>query len=376
MIKKINRKNILITFFAFLLIILLSVSYIPFSSFADENETAEQDQNSQTEIQRDNLIVQAYNRKDSLISLENPIDYSGGKAYTINWTDLKEFSIYYSPDESNPPPIKYEEGKEELPENIIYTMNISISYLQGYTDEGNFNVSDTITLENVYTITQHGENSYKNLITNKYKLNIDTGERGIDKTTQEVVTIKEWGIYRFTLDVNGSEVVSDFFVVQPDLLISEQPKINYSIVSSDNSMHDSFNFYLENADIYKYIDKSALVWYVKGEGKDGTKYALTSSEVGKGNFTDCTASIYESIDRTGTTFYFNDNEISGKWQVWCEYQSHGTESPVQSNLIIEVETGLTIDGMVVVYIIIGAVILSILIVTIIAVVRKKKEKVW
>ena len=141
-------------------------------------------------------------------------------------------------------------------------------------------------------------------------------------------------------------------------------------------MHDSFNFYLENADIYKYIDKSALVWYVKGEGEDGTKYALTSSEVGKGNFTDCTASIYESIDRTGTTFYFNDNEISGKWQVWCEYQSHGTESPVQSNLIIEVETGLTIDGMVVVYIIIGAVILSILIVTIIAVVRKKKEKVW
>ena len=95
MIKKINRKNILITFFAFLLIILLSVSYIPFSSFADENETAEQDQNSQKELQKDNLIVQAYNREDSLISLENPIDYSGGKAYTINWTDLKEFSIFF-----------------------------------------------------------------------------------------------------------------------------------------------------------------------------------------------------------------------------------------------------------------------------------------
>ena len=376
MIKKINRKNMLISISIVFLIFLFIFSCIPLYSFADNSEDVNQEQNQPSGIQKDNLIVQAYNREDQLISLENPTEYSGGEAYTINWADIKEFSIYYNPDESNPPPIKYEQGKEELPENIVYTMSLSISYLQGYPDEGNFNVNDTITLENVYTITQKGENSYKNLVTNKYRLNIDTGERGIDETTQQAVTVKEWGIYRFTIDINGAEITSDFFVINPDLLISEQPKINYTIVSSENSMHDSFNFYLENADLYKYIDKSALTWYVKGEGKDGTKYALTSSDVGKGNFTDCTNSIYESIERNGTTFYFNDNEIAGKWQVWCEYESHGTERPIQSNLIIEVETGAIVDGMTIVWILVGAVILSIIVVLTIAIIRKNKEKVW
>lgn len=367
---KASKQKIFISILILLIAITVCLNYVPKFSFAEENNTT-------SVLSEESLVVEANDRDKQPIDLSqlSTISYSGGIAYPLEWSKLKEFVIYYIPDETTPPPISYEQGKEELPENIIYTLNISIDYLKGYVDDGIFNIGGkTIHLENVRTFTQKGENGYKNFLTNKFTLNIDSGVSGMFQ--EQNVTISEWGIYRFTIDINGAKIVSDFYYVKPDTIIDEAPKINYQVVSSENSMHNAFICELTNANKYKYIDESSLVWYVKGEGQDGTKYALTADDLTKDSFIDCNASLYEYIDRTGTSFYFNDNNIAGKWQIWCEYKSYGSQDIQQSDIIIKVETGSSIDGMVLVYILIGLAITSIIVVFTIAIIRTKKDKVW
>lgn len=367
-----KRSNfIIILTFLFIAIFTLSIfTSIPLS-FADEITTPSEEETPGEEIPK-GLIVETYDRDGNEVKLTNTSSYDGGtnNAYRMNWADITRFTVYYSPDIENPP-----QKQENAAGEIVYNLSISIDYLQGYIDTSSFsNNNNVINLDDLFTMTKIGEDSYTSFITNKYNFFVDTGESG--QIAGQVKTIKEWGIYRFRLSINGDELTSDFYVVEPDYSISRQPEVGYKLASSINSMHDAFDFYLNNASDYKYIDKSRLKWYVKGIGKDETTYALVEEDLSKINFSECTNALYPTYERTGTTFYFNDNEKAGKWDVWCEYQSVKDPLPVTSDFVVTVETGTNIDLSLIIILICVAVVVAITIVIIVAAVKSKKEKVW
>ncbi len=306
--------------------------------------------------------IRVISRENQNIALENSASYSGGTAYRVDWSDAQEIVVSFAADAENPPTTD--------PENPVYTLSVSVNYLQGYISSNNFDVDDRISLEN---IDGAGSSDLTALSSFSYTLNLDEGITGTYAGNE--VTISGWGIYQFVIDINGQEAYSNYYAIEPSFSIAAAPEIAYNVVSSDNSMHDSFQFYLENFDDYAYIDEACLVWYVRGEGDDGTTYALCSSDLALANFSECSTSLYDSYERTGQTFLFNDNEISGKWEVWCEYRFNNATYSVSSN-VETVETGDSFDYFIIIYIVIALAVLALIVVIVTSVVKNKKEKVW
>lgn len=310
--------------------------------------------------------IRATSRNSENIALENPVSYSGGNAYRVKWSEIQSFSISFKP--------SVDVGEENLPatdaENPIYSLSISVNYLQGYISSNNFDIIDTITIENVDSTDSPDLAALSNFT---FTFDVDDGVSG--DFGGNTVTANGWGIYQFHVRINDREAFSDFYAVEPAYSIAAAPEIDYNVVSSDNSMHDSFEFYLVNFDDYQYIDTASLVWYVKGKSADGTIFALCSADLALDKFSECSAAIYTSYDRTGQTFFFNDNEHSGEWQVWCEYRYNNATYSTVSN-IETVKTGSSFDYFMIVYIVIGLAVLAAIVVIVTSVIKNKKEKVW
>lgn len=369
--KVFSVKNLFILLAIFVLAILLVLpnNIINSSSNAQEKASSGALGNS--------VKVELVNREDEVTPFPSHIEYSGGTAFVSQWSQSKEFRIKYVVDEDNIPT-----GIPDTsdPEILNYTMTINVEYLQGYNDsEGGFNIDAKVLFEDVVIDGENRsitKNDYNELQEVTYVFNID---EGITEKIGDVTKIAQgWGIYRFTIDINGFNSTSDFFVVEPSGELS-QPQIQATAIPSDNSMHNSYLFTLKNADEYKYIDQSCLVWYIDGVGLDGTKYCLLNDDydIALGIYTDGYTPLWpERYNRTGTEFTFNDNEISGTYEVWCRYQSHYSTTATSSDRRITVTTGNPTDYTFVIYIIVAVAILSIIITIIIAVMKKRREKVW
>lgn len=368
---KLFTKKSFFAILSVLMIVLFAFSFIPTLTYA-ENE----DDNVQVLSDNQDLIIEIYNRDGGLILDSSTTTYGENTAYLVNWEDVQEFRIYYDPTSDVVPQPIYEEDDEILPENEVYNLSIDVEYFQNYYDSNSLWAANRQIIENVYARTEKGQNSYKNLKLYKHSFNIDDGVTGTYQNNS--VTFKDWGIYRWTVTVNNLTFVSDFYIVQPTLMVSERPTIDYEITSSNLSLSDSFRFFLTNADDYRYVDEASLIWYVKGEGTDGTLYALTESDLrsGNANFTDCTASIVPEgeIDRTGTEFNF-DPAMAGKWDVWCEFQAHNSGA-VTSDRTINVETKAPFDVNIILWICLAVILAIVIAITIFSALRPKKDKVW
>ena len=368
---KLFTKKSFFAILSVLMIVLFAFSFMPTLTYA-ENE------NDNVQVLSDNqdLIIEIYNRDGGLILDSSTTTYGENTAYLVNWEDVQEFRIYYDPTSDVVPQPIYEEDDEILPENEVYNLSIDVEYFQNYYDSNSLWAANRQIIENVYARTEKGQNSYKNLKLYKHSFNIDDGVTGTYQNNS--VTFKDWGIYRWTVTVNNLTFVSDFYIVQPTLMVSERPTIDYEITSSNLSLSDSFRFFLTNADDYRYVDEASLIWYVKGEGTDGTLYALTESDLrsGNANFTDCTASIVPEgeIDRTGTEFNF-DPAMAGKWDVWCEFQAHNSGA-VTSDRTINVETKAPFDVNIILWICLAVILAIVIAITIYSALRPKKDKVW
>ena len=194
-----------------------------------------------------------------------------------------------------------------------------------------------------------------------------------------------WGIYRFILTINNVQLPSELYYVAPSKII-EAPTVTWKPVSSSTSIQDAFEFTIIN-ESYKYVDRNLIRWYVKGEANDGTKYALHKDDLGTADFptSDYKNALYDALDRDGTTFHFDTNNISGTWQVYCVIYE---EAPTFENLAtneelfstesdaIQVVSGKKIKASNVIWFIVagGAVLLGVIIFIIVKSV--KKEKVW
>lgn len=366
--KKISKKILPILFLTILLAIIFVFSF----SFAG-NTIASQNKNlftDQPSTLAENTLsgqfdILAISRDGENIVLGSPTSYYDSQAYAVDWADIERFSISFITDEDDPPPLN-----AQNPENPqTYNLTLTIRYLKTYLDYNNFSGNEIYTYVYVHPLTSDHQ-SFASLNYSVVVDNFNAGNAG-------------WGIYQFIVDINGAQATSLYYAVEPTRVVNDPPEIAYEEVPSDNSLHSTYEFYLVNEDDYRYVDPSCLVWYVKGESLDGTLYALLADDLNPDGekyeeFADCARSLYTRYDRTGAQFTFNDNEISGDWQVWCEYKYHSASEEItpSSSERVEVSTGASFNYLTVVYIVVGIAVASIIIVIVICVIKNKRERVW
>ena len=359
-----NKKHIFI-----LLAISLFMLLLPLISITTSVSFAE------TTALGGNIIIRAINN-GNVIEEDRQESFEDGIVHIYKWRDLGKtgwtINLKYQHDEDNlPPPYNPEDGASTTEE---YTFSVTVEYLKGYLDgDVGFNSDATHTVEKVGGERKHLKRAQLDNVDKIFDFC-----KGITATNtkNQVVNIKDWGIYRFKLIINGAEQYSDYYFIEPDNDVADAPVIKAKVTNSENSMHDSYILSLENQDAFQFVDGKNITWYVMGESKDGTLYALTNQDLADPRFAECTASLYTNIDRTGHEFLFNDNEIAGKWNIWCEYKNTATGVTVESENNLNVETGKDFNVITVLWIAGGLTVLISGVVVVLAIVRSKKDKVW
>lgn len=310
-----------------------------------------------------NFTISVSNRSAEL-SAEETMSYNGGTLKSYKWKNARRIILNYSPDSANLPP-NDSMGQQS------YSMYVSLEYLKGYT---NSNFSNHVTKENVFEDEEKSNLSASEL-NQIFYFDIDTGVSIANSQTKA----QGWGIYRFKITINGAEKYSDYVFISPEFVVDKQPSINYNVVHSTNSMHDSFEFFITNSNYFNYVDTNYIKWYVTGETTDGKKVVLTKQDLDNERFSDYDTFLYVNIERTGTTFLFNDNEIEGKWKVWCEFTNREGENHstiLASANTVEVKTSKNVKVTWVIWLVLGASAVAVAGVVGYAIYRSKKEKVW
>ena len=190
-----------------------------------------------------------------------------GLAYKANWSDVSQMIVSFAPDPYNPPDEMFIEDK------AVYEIFISVRYKQSYLDQ---TYDDAVVISNINLgkdAPDNHLNSLDELADYYYLFNIDTGVTG--DVNGSPMNIKEWGIYQFEVTVNGQSTASAYYAIEPTGVVLSAPRIEY--VESTNTSYPLYRFSIINADDYKYIDKSTLVWFVKGKTKSDT-YSLLESD--------------------------------------------------------------------------------------------------
>ena len=380
----IKSKNYFLYFLTIAILTLLIVLAFPFttcfnykaSTFFDNTTFAYGDTlNGQ-------INVSLLSREGTDIPLTEPESYNDSQVYTILWEEASEFTISFTTDPSNPPPLNTAD-----PDNpYTYQIKLSVRYLKGYTfdDQGNetdFDTAgDTVTFSEAFISPIVSD--YTNLSKYLFTFDIDKhfsvdGNGDGDYFDEEDVAIN-WGIYQFVVDINGAVQHSEFYFIKPNTNNTVVPIVDYIVTTSAmESLTNSFEFYLVNDSSFNYIDENQLVWYAYGVTTDGMRYALSQSDLEDEDFAqyECNAYLYQTPFRIGREFVFEvPNNLTGEWYVWCVYgpdSINALQSQPQT-----VSTEKPFDYTNVIYIILGGCGLALIVVILVGVYKKKKEKVW
>ncbi len=313
--------------------------------------------------------VEVFGRSGSKITITESTNYQHGtmqsnlQAFAFEWKDVEKFVFRVDPTSYSP----------TADENNAYTTHITIEFLKGYKETPIFNQAALKTIEDYDLFSRTSVGDYYGITSSSPELYLD---EGIDATAKngEQVNISGWGIYRFILQINsGKYVYSDFFIIEPVKETYQQPTIVYE-EQAPNLEYLSYVFSLSNADDFKYIDTSRLIWYVTGQAQGGIKYVLTNED--RNNFPEYERALFPSKDRTGFTFTFDDQGNHGEWNVWCEYQYFQSEAePAKSNIITLVTTESN-DLKIFIWVIVSIVVVSIVATIAICLFKIKREKVY
>lgn len=354
------RKIKLAIIVSIVLLLSLLLAFIPLnqksiSSHAESNE---------------NFTIDVYGRNGNKLLSNNTTNYNNGTGYIFDWKDAQKF-VFNIDTSSNPPTYR-----EDANGQRYYTASISVEYLRGYHDKGNWNSGQTITLTNIdkFTTTVYGVDSHLNLSKFKPELDIDKGVSGTFVGANH--TANEWGIYRFTLVINNQTTISDYFIIQPTIEIYSYPQTKVKVKNSNTSFgRDAYHFSLENEAEFRYIDKSKLVWYARGKTIAGKTYALSESDLNSPEFSDCNYSLnYDNNNRTGLNFIFEDDGNYGTWEIWCVYQADGYD-PMESEKTT-IETKVHFSYVNVIIICVCAAVALVALTIGICIYKNKREKVY
>lgn len=284
-----------------------------------------------------------FNTVSATLANNSTIEY-----YVFNWSDLYRLNFE----------LRFPSSSTSYSFNSYY---IKSSVLE----DGNFDAMQPA--EVLYDIEDMEIDTQQNIITHSINYGIDA------KSTTNTSTVGYgYGLYKFAINFNGTnDVIVYYFAILPDEIPENtSPEIAYYITKS-NSLLTAYEFMITTND-FNYIESSKIHWYVIGESKDGIKYVLTQADHQALDKPENYNYIWENVEQTGQTFYFDSNGLEGTWTVYCKIE--GTN--ITSNSIEVVTTKQWITPTII-YISIGVfcgLIILTLIITLI--VQRKKEKIW
>lgn len=381
------KRNLLLLGLAFVMLIAFGFSFLAMPSPVSADDT--------TLPASDSSITITAKRRNApsadLAPVGQQTDVFDGISYkTFAWENIRNIVVNF--DASKASGIT-----ENTTGGFLYTYKLEVQYLQARpTTDGHFVIGgngNNVTEDEKAVVTETGVNTLTNLELSYI----------VDAETDSTVTYDThgWGIYRFILTINGIKLRSDFVFIKPiDPTLDEQilPKVHVEYTQS--SIINDYDFKISTGivddvdySLYKYIDTSLIRWYVDGIASNGDKYTLVRSDIGTYDFPEdeYKKALYEAEgrnDRTGATFKFNSNGVSGTWKVYCEiYTEPATAeninalmeaNPAQSTKAdpAVINTGKPIKASYVIWIIVAAAVVLLAIIIVIIVKSVKKEKVW
>lgn len=301
--------------------------------------------------------VSVMNRENTNIPVEKPTSQyiNGYEILNYEWKNCNGFVIRFAGNEIEP--LENEEMGQ------FYNLSLKIEFMKGYVSN-NLTFSPNLTAENVVKDAYFNTSSLNGYERFSYSFKIDDG-------VETYKGINSWGIYRFTVNVNGTDYPSALYNIAPS---TEAIKPIFTCVKesvNNSSVNFQYVCKITNSRDFKYADTSKLIWYVYGTSTDGTTYALTEEDQ---ILKDCDAYFYRELERTGIEFTFNDKKTTGEWKISCEYSP--LNQTLQKSDTIIIRTGFHFNNLALIITISSIAALGILIVTLVEFIKSKKEKVW
>ena len=322
------------------------------------------------------ISVKMYDHSQSEISSSSFNVIDGEKSYSCystDWKDLSHFKIAFS---------------GSIDDALIYNYKYTVTWTPAEIKDGRVQLSTDRT-EKIAFIEK--TTSVKDNIIMEATFFIDdlgTEAEGINNyNANEIIGnnyIKNggWGVYQFeftcqTNTENQKVHTSTLFEAKPTKIseISAPLEISAEVIRSQYSIDNAYLCKIKGAD-YKYINRNLITWKVKGQGADGKNYVLQPNDIPIGDKTTKSLLSDNSDEYSTNTFKF-DFDLSGEWEIWCEIANQESiENPVITSNALSVSTIKTVPQSTFIWIIIGAVAVSAIILTIIILVSKRKERIW
>lgn len=279
---------------------------------------------------------------------------NGFNIVSYNWNEASKFTLSFG-------------GSDVLARSdelgSYYEISLQVEYLKGYIGSSfNFISEDKIVNDNVFSQKYYDTSSKKGYQNFSYTLSIDNNNLN---------GISGWGIYRFTLDINGTKYPSLVYYIVPNTE-SIKPEFSVTKQGSKTSMHDEYVCKITNISDFRYSDVSKITWHVEGHSNDGTAYALTKAD--QLNNPNCQRYFYESIDRNGLEFTFNDKDIAGEWQIFCTFSP--TDRVSDTSEPITIRSGFHFNELAFTISIVSVVLVATGVFVLVQYLKAKKEKVW
>lgn len=376
------KRNLLLIGLAFVMLIAFGFSFLAMPSPVSADDT--------TLPASDSSITITAKRRNApsadLGSVGQQTDVFDGISYkTFDWENIRNIVVNFDASKAS--------GITANTTGSPYTYKLEVQHLQAEpTADGHFVIGgNSVTTDTKPVVAETNANELTNLALTYI----------VDSETDSSITYDAhgWGIYRFVLTVNNTRLYSDFAFIKPiDPINNRLPALH--IEYQQSSIINDYDFKIStdvvndvDYSLYKYINTNLIRWYVDGVASNGDKYTLVRSDIGTYDFPEdeYKKALYEAEgrnDRTGATFKFNSNGVSGTWKVYCEiYTEPATAeninalmeaNPAQSTKAdpAVINTGKPIKASYVIWIIVAAAVVLLAIIIVIIVKSVKKEKVW
>lgn len=315
------------------------------------------------------ISVTATRRDDAIYNTTDTGTFQGSTYKGYAWETLKALQIRY-----------VESG--EITEAVQYNYNVKVEFRRGYiSDETSFDSDDKILVDTVFSGTAE---TLAEIPTFVYPIDPVLKEESLSSFYTRQPKLEDiadktagfgWGIYKITLSINSTEAVSEYIAVRPTVA-DAAPQITYTLASAQEGIYDAYQFSFTNASRYSYVDQTLVKWYVKGETIDGKKIALMKDDLLLDDYAEYKDYLYEVLERSGTSFYFDSKNVQGTWDVYCVVYDMDKTTAKFTSPAETVRTGEKMSTSIIIWIIVAVGIALLGLIIFIIVKTTRKEKVW
>lgn len=366
--KKVKSHSLFISFCLVAAVFMLMLSFLAMpasTTFAESAANFAYSENLTVSVRNHQGIVD--NGTAGTVSLVNgsttTADYA---SRTLNWADVRNFSLSFN--------------TNSLPEADSYTYSYTVTWAPQTISNGqvsfNTEYASTKTIKSASNVSKENIVSSLNFFIDDNRMAGDNNITASDIFEDNYnVKFGGWGTYLFSFECGGISSSAVYELKPTDISTLETPKLTVTEKGMSNT--GSGSAYIISVDeSYKYVNRELIKWSVSGKDRDGKEYVLAPADKEiSGNQDKATLEPNDAIIRTGLSFTF-DPKIEGTWAVRCDILDAPNGTTVKSASTTQLSTIEGFSPMTIVWIVVGCVLAVALIVTIIIVVKVKKEKVY